>query len=117
MKETLEFGLNAAIPDGTPYAWGARAIDDNIRQSKGRFDIPPDRKSWFGDLQKVKEMCKWLDNGAMERCAKEVSREAPHDSIRLIDRRDGYIAMARRYGGYVYLAVYPEPAQTSEVSS
>lgn len=63
------FGLWGECPEGTPVAWGARAISMN-----SGFDLLPDRQSWKGSQALRTAFNRSLNSGALKRANEEVKR-------------------------------------------
>jgi hypothetical protein len=111
----LEFGLNAAVPVGATFAWGARAICDWVMLKNGKFDIPYDRKSTFGLCSTMLQhllKADALTASAQKLHQMNVENRGPADTSIHIVYDDGvYQIAAKNSGGYIYLAAFAKPKE------
>ena len=105
MPERLNFGLNAAVPEGTAVAWGARLIFPD--------DLLWDRQSWIGDEDQRAPTVEWLNGGALKSALARAREMAERGELVSSDSRpvvlhedeQGTIAGDPRGShGYLYVA-------------
>ena len=105
---TLRFGLNNAVPDGVPAAWGARLIFPD--------DLLPDRQGFVNsDSAEGKALHGWLNGGALRQALEQAWRLSENGRLFGDECRDvvlyedevGRIAgNPNKSFGYLYVAAW-----------